>query len=86
MANSAQAKKRAKQAITRRLRGKDAMSAMRTAVKSVVQAIDEGNKEVATTAYRTASSIIDKMVSKGFIHKNNAARKKKRLNVRVRAL
>lgn len=86
MANSAQARKRARQTITRRLRSKHANSAMRTSIKNVLTAVDEGKKEDAVTAFRTACSVLDKMVKKGHIHKNMAARQKKRLNLRLRTL
>ncbi|RMH20082.1 MAG: 30S ribosomal protein S20 [Gammaproteobacteria bacterium] len=86
MANSAQARKRARQTIVRRLRSKNAKSAMRTSIKNVLTAVEEGNKEDATTAYRAACSVLDKMVKKGHVHKNMAARQKRRLNLRLRTL
>lgn len=86
MANIASAKKRARQAENNRLRNKSAMSAMRTAIKKVVTAIEAGEKDAAQTAYTAAVSIIDKVEQKGVIHANNAARKKSRLNKRVAAL
>lgn len=86
MANSAQARKRARQAVKRRERNMSARSAMRTAIKKVLNAANAGDKENAASAYKAAVPVIDKMTSKGLIHKNTAARYKSRLNARVRAL
>ena len=86
MANIASAKKRARQAENNRLRNKSAMSAMRTAIKKVLVAIEAGEKDAAQAAYDSAASIIDRVKQKGMIHANNAARKKSRLNKRVAAL
>jgi small subunit ribosomal protein S20 len=59
---------------------------MRTAVKRVLNAVNAGEKEQATDAYKAAVPVIDRMAGKGLIHKNAAARYKSRLNARVRAL
>jgi len=84
--NIKQAKKRVRQAEKNRMRNKHHRSTMRTAIKKVKAAVREGDKEQATAAFTSAVPIIDKMVSKGIIHKNNAARKKSRLNNHIRAL
>lgn len=86
MANSAQARKRARQAEKRRELNVSLRSRMRTTVKKVVYAIEAGDKEAASEAYKSASPALDTAVSKGLIHKNNAARKKSRLNGRINAL
>ncbi len=86
MANIASAKKRARQAQKRYLRNKAHRSRMRTFIKKVLKAIDAGDLAAAQEAYRKAVPIIDSMVNKGIIHKNNAARKKSRLNARLKAL
>ncbi len=86
MANSAQAKKRARQAEDSRQRNASQRSAMRTSVKALQKAIDDGNKEQATAAYQAAVPALDRMARKGIIHKNAAARSKSRLNAAVRAL
>lgn len=86
MANSAQAKKRARQAEDSRQRNASQRSAMRTSVKSLQKAIDAGDKEQATAAYQAAVPVLDRMARKGLIHKNAAARSKSRLNKAVRAL
>ena len=86
MANSAQAKKRARQAETRRHHNASLGSSMRTHIKRVLQAIKGNDKTAAQAAYQTAASAIDRNASKGLIHKNAAARYKSRLNARIRAL
>jgi len=86
LANSAQAKKRARQAEDSRQRNASQRSAMRTSVKALQKAIDDGNKEQATAAYQAAVPALDRMARKGIIHKNAAARSKSRLNAAVRAL
>lgn len=86
MANSAQAKKRARQALKRRSLNMAQRSEMRTAVKKVLKAINSGDKPAAEEAYKAATPIVDKMAGKGLIHKNKAARHKSRLNARIRAL
>ena len=86
MANSAQARKRARQAEKRRLDNGSKRSSMRTAVKNVVKAIATGDKEAATAAYQKAVPLLDRMANKGMIHKNKAARHKSRLNAHVKAM
>ncbi|MDH5425629.1 MAG: 30S ribosomal protein S20 [Gammaproteobacteria bacterium] len=86
MANSAQAKKRARQAETRRQRNAGMRSMFRTYVKKVIYAVAAGEKATAEDAYKAAVPVIDGMVSKGLIHKNKAARHKSRLNASVVAM
>ncbi len=61
-------------------------SMMRTHIKNVVKAIAAGDKEAAQAAYTRAVPVLDKMVTKGIIHKNKAARHKSRLNAQIRAM
>lgn len=86
MANSAQSKKRARQADKRGELNASQRSTMRTAMKKVINAVAAGDKEAATTAYKTAVPAIDHGVSQGLIHKNAAARYKSRMNNQLRAL
>ena len=86
MANSPQAKKRARQAEKRRTHNASLRSLVRTNIKKVIAAIDSGDAEQARTAYASAVPVIDRMADKGIIHKNNAARHKSRLNAQVKAL
>ena len=85
MANTRQAKKRARQAQAHRLHNASQRSAMRTAIKKVLAATDEGNAEAAKAAYAEAVPVIDRAVTHGIIHKNKAARHKSRLNAKVKA-
>lgn len=86
MANSPQAKKRARQAEKRRQHNTSLRSVVRTSIKKVIAAIDAGNAEEAKQAYAAAVPVIDRMADKGIIHKNKAARHKSRLNAQVKAL
>lgn len=86
MANSAQARKRARQSIVRRERNVALKSKLRTFVKNVVKAIDVGDKALAGDNYKIAIPVIDSSVSKGIIHKNKAARYKSRLNKQILGL
>lgn len=86
MANSAQARKRARQAEKSRIRNAGQRSNLRTYIKKVIAAVDAGDKEKAQAAYKTVVPVIDSAVNKGLIHKNKAARNKSRLNARVRSL
>ena len=86
MANSPQAKKRAKQAEKRRVHNASLRSMVRTYIKKVIAAIGAGDYEAATAAYAAAVPVIDRMADKGIIHKNKAARHKSRLNQQVKAL
>ncbi len=60
-------------------------SQIRTATKRTLQAVEAGDADAAKAAYSKATSIIDKAASKGVIHKNNAARKKSRLQAKLDA-
>jgi small subunit ribosomal protein S20 len=86
VANSPQAKKRARQAENRRGHNASLRSLVRTRIKQVLTAIQSGDSEQAQAAYNTAVPVIDRMADKGILHKNKAARHKSRLNTQVKAL
>jgi small subunit ribosomal protein S20 len=86
MANTAQARKRARNAEKSRVRNAGQRSHLRTFIKKVIAAVESGDAAEAKVAYATAVPIIDSAVTKGIIHKNKAARNKSRLNKRVRAM
>lgn len=86
MANTAQARKRARQSEKRRQHNASLRSAFRSAIRKVRKAIDTGDKAVATRLLGEASSAIDRIADKKVIHKNTAARNKSRLAARIRAL
>ena len=70
MANSPQAKKRARQAEKSRIRNAGQRSNLRTFIKKVIAAVRAGDKDQAQAAFKTAVPIIDSAVNKGLIHKN----------------
>ncbi|MCP1673804.1 small subunit ribosomal protein S20 [Natronocella acetinitrilica] len=86
MANSPSARKRARQAENRRQHNKGRRSLLRTQIKKVVNALKAGDKQGAQEAYQAAVPVIDRMATKGLIHKNKAARHKSRLNAQINAL
>ena len=86
MANTKQATKRARQAEKHRANNRWQVSRMYTAVKKVLKAIEDKNREEASKEYIEAVSFIDKMVSKGLVQKNKAARHKSRLNHHIKML
>ncbi len=86
MANIKSARKRAKQAEKTRKHNMGLRSRMRTHIKNVIKAVDDGDKDAATAAYQSAVPVIDSMVNKGIVTKNKAARHKSRLNKMVKAL
>ena len=86
MANSPQAKKRARQGEIRRRHNASFRSMVRTSIKKVDAAIESGDHAKASEAYKAAMPIIDRMADKGIIHKNKAARHKSRLNAAVKGL
>ena len=86
MANSPQARKRARQNDKRRAHNASLRSLVRTKIKQVIAAVNTGDAEASKTAFAQAEPVIDKMVSKGIMAKNKAARHKSRLNAKVKAL
>ena len=86
MANSPQARKRARQGETRRRHNASFRSMVRTYIKKVDAAIAGGDHGAATQAYNEAVPVIDRMADKGIIHKNKAARHKSRLNSAVKGI
>ena len=86
MANSAQARKRARQAEKRRQHNASRKSLLRTRIKQIIHAVDTGDKEVAEAAYKKAIPVIDSMAGTTLIHKNKVARHKSRLNARIKAM
>ena len=86
MANSAQARKRARQAETARQHSASQRSRFRTAIKKVLKAIDQKDSAAAAESFKEAVPVIDTMVNKKIIHQNKAARHKSRLSKQIRAL
>lgn len=83
MATHASAEKRARQAEVRRLRNRANLSAMKTAMKKVVEAVNKKDFANVPELLRSAQSVIAKTKKKGVIHKNNMARRISRLTAFV---
>ena len=79
MANSAQARKRARQAVKARAHNASLRSRLRTAVKAVQKAVLGGDKEAAQAVFRSSVSTIDSIADKKIIHKNKASNLKSSL-------
>lgn len=86
MANTAQARKRARQAIKNRERNVAQRSNMRTMIKKVLTAVQAGDAASAQKALKDAMSPLDRAARKGLVHKNKAARLKSRLSAKVKAI
>ena len=86
MANTPQAKKRARQNERKRLVNKNRRSRIRSFVRKVEEAISSGDKESAENALRTAQPELMRGVSKGIFHKNTIARKMSRLSARINSI
>jgi small subunit ribosomal protein S20 len=86
MANTKGARKAARQSEARRGRNTSLSSELGTAIKSVMKAIQAGDKAAARKALSAASGVIDRIADKNIIHKNKAARHKSRLAQRLKAM
>ncbi len=86
MANTPQAKKRARQNEARFQVNKMRRSRIRTSLKAVEVALGAGDKDAAAAALKAAQPELMRGVTKGVVHKNTAARKMSRLAARVKAL
>lgn len=86
MANTAQAKKRARQSEARRKHNASLKSALRTAVRNVRKAIAAGDKAAALKELQTQQSVIDRIADKKVVHKNLASRSKHRLAQAIKTM
>ena len=86
MANIKSQIKRNKQNEKARLRNKAVKSELKTSVRKFREAADAGNAEAAEAAMRAATARLDKAVSKGVIHKNQAANRKSAIAQRASQL
>ena len=86
MANSPQAKKRARQIERRTVVNKNRRSRIHSFLKKVEEAIATNDKEAASAALIAAQPEIMRGVTKGIFHKNTASRKVSRLASRVKAI
>jgi small subunit ribosomal protein S20 len=86
MANSKQARKRARQTTVRNAHNTALRSRLRTAIKSVRKAIAAGDKSAAMNVFQSATRVIDTIADKNIVHKNLAARNKSRLAAAIKAI
>ncbi|HEY1657250.1 MAG TPA: 30S ribosomal protein S20 [Candidatus Sulfotelmatobacter sp.] len=86
MANHFSALKRARQTEKRTATNRANASRLRTALRTLRETIDKGDKRVAEETYRATVSALDKAIQKGSLHENTAARYKSRLGARVSAM
>ena len=86
MANTPQAKKRARQNERRAAINKARRSRIKTFLRAVEEAIESGDKEASTAALRAAQPELMRGATKGIFHKNTVSRKISRLSARVKAI
>jgi small subunit ribosomal protein S20 len=79
MANIKSARKRARQAQLRRVHNMSLRTEVRTAIKNVKKAVAGGDKSAAAKVLQESQSVIDRVVSKGILHRNAGDRHKSRL-------
>ncbi len=86
MPNIKSAKKRVLVTEKKTLENKAVKSALKTQIKKFLTAVNAGDKALAEKLYPETVSAIDSAVSKGILHKNNAANKKAKLAKKLAAL
>jgi small subunit ribosomal protein S20 len=86
MANHFSALKRARQTEKKTARNRTNKSRLRSALRSLREAIASGDKAAAQLAFNSTASVVDKSVQKGVLHKNTANRYKARLSARVKVV
>ena len=86
MPNIKSAKKRVALSKVANERNKMDKSALKTTIKKFDAAVAEGNREQAGAAYKADVVAVDKAVNKGILHKNNAARKKSSMTLKMNAM
>ena len=86
MATHKSAEKRHRQNEKRRVRNHALKSQLRTLVKRVLTAVEKKDAAAAETELRVAARALDKAVTKGVLHRNNASRRLSRLTLRLNSL
>jgi len=86
MANTKQARKRARQSRDLNAHNTALRSRLRTAIKKVRKAIAGGDQTAAAAQFRASTSVIDSIADKKIVHKNLAARNKSRLAAAIKAM
>ncbi len=85
MAHSRTARKRVRQNLKARALNRWRLTTMRTAIKDFNEALLHGTADSAKEIFRKCVKIIDRTAQKGVIHKNQAARRKSRMNAKLKA-
>ena len=75
-----------RQNIQRRERNRQMRSKLRTALKAIRASMDAKDVDGAKSALNTTVSVVDKMATKGIIHRNTAGRYKSRLALRLKSV
>ena len=86
MANTAQARKRARQSEKTRQHNASLKSQLRSAIRKVRKAVAAGDKAAARREFQAQQSVIDRIADKRVVHKNTAARNKTRLAQAIKAM
>ena len=86
MANHASAKKRIRQTVKRTQVNRSRLSAIRTSIRKVEEAIASGDQNAAREALKAAEPVIARGAQKGVVEKNTASRKISRLSSRIKAM
>ena len=84
--NIKSAKKRVLVSKSKAMQNKAAKSALKTDLKKFEAAVADGSRSEADAAYKTAVKAVDKAVSKGLLHRNNAAKKKSKMTLKLNKL
>ena len=86
MPNIKSAKKRVLVSQAKAAQNKAAKSAIKTNLKKFEAAVAEGNRSEAEGAYKVAVKAVDQAVGHGLLHRNNAARKKSSMTIKLNKL
>lgn len=86
MPNIKSAAKRDQLAKARNAKNKAEKTALKTTLKKFDAAVVEGNRDAAVSTYKVAVKTVDRAVSKGLIHKNNAAHKKSSMTLKLNGM
>jgi len=85
MAHTVSARKRIRQNIRHRARNRWRLKTMREAIKDFQDKLAHGSLEDAKAAFHNVQRVLDRTAAKGVIHPNQAARRKSRLNAKLKA-
>ena len=86
MANIVSQIKRNRQNERARIRNKATRSSIRTALKKFDAAVESGDPDAASAAYRTAASKLDRAAGRNVVHRNYAANRKSAMAKRLESI